>query len=167
MTEIFEKRVADDEFWMNQALQAAKEAERLDEVPIGACLVSKEGELLATAGNSTRADCDPTAHAEIIVLREAAKLIGNYRLLDTVLYTTIEPCVMCAGAIVQSRIKRLVFGAADERFGAVISKFQLCDNSSLNHQLEIVSGVLEHDCRKLMQDFFQRRRAEIKNGEVA
>lgn len=147
-----------DEFWMHLAIKAAIEAEKMDEVPIGACLINELGEVLAVAGNRTRTDCDPTAHAEIIVLRDGAKKIGNYRLTDTTLYTTIEPCVMCAGALIQARIKRLVFGAKDERFGAVESVFQLCDTSSLNHQMEITKGVLADECRMLMQDFFKRKR---------
>jgi tRNA(adenine34) deaminase len=147
-----------DEFWMRLAVNAAIEAEKMDEVPIGACLINEKDEILAMAGNRTRTDCDPTAHAEIIVLRQAAQKIGNYRLTQTTLYTTIEPCAMCAGALIQARVKRLVFGATDERFGAVESKFRLCDTSSLNHQLEITKGVLADECRKLMQDFFKRKR---------
>lgn len=147
-----------DEFWMHQAINAAIEAEKLDEVPIGACLINEQGEILAIAGNRTRTDCDPTAHAEILVLRDGAKKIGNYRLTETTLYTTIEPCAMCAGALIQARVKRLVFGAHDERFGAVESVFQLCDTSSLNHQMEITKGVLADECRMLMQNFFRQKR---------
>ena len=147
-----------DEVWMKTAIEAAENAGRTNEIPIGACLIDKNGELLACAGNRTITDSDPTAHAEILVLREAAAKIGNYRLTETILYTTIEPCVMCAGAIVNARIKRLVFGAHDERFGAVESVFRLCDTSSLNHRIEIVSGVLAEDCRRLMQDFFRHKR---------
>ncbi len=147
-----------DEFWMRQAIEAAIEARELNEVPIGACLINKNGELLAVAGNRTIIDSDPTAHAEILVLREAARKIGNYRLTETAVYTTIEPCAMCAGALVNARIERLIFGAHDERFGAVESVFQLCNASSLNHQIEITSGVLAEECRKLMQDFFRIRR---------
>lgn len=151
-----------DEFWMNKAIEAAIEAENFDEVPIGACLINEKNEILAIAGNRTRTDCDPTAHAEILVLREAAKKISNYRLTETTLYTTIEPCAMCAGALIQARVKRLVFGAHDERFGAVESVFRLCDNSSLNHQMEIVKGVLAEDCRKLIQDFFKQKRLKVE-----
>jgi tRNA(adenine34) deaminase len=151
-----------DEFWMREALEAAAEAGRLNEVPVGACLIDAGGNLLAIAGNRTITDSDPTAHAEILVLREAARKIANYRLTETMLYTTIEPCAMCAGALVNARIRRLVFGAHDERFGAVESIFRLCDASSLNHQIEITSGVLAEDCRRLMQDFFRsRRRAKV------
>ena len=147
-----------DEFWMRKAIEVAEVARDFDEIPIGACLIDKEGELLAVAGNRTITDSDPTAHAEILVLREAGAKIGNYRLTETVLYTTIEPCAMCAGALVNARVKRLVFGAHDERFGAVESVFRLCDTSSLNHQIEITSGVLADECRKLLQDFFRQKR---------
>jgi len=150
-----------DEFWMRRALQAAVEAQSFGEVPIGACLIDKRGELLAIAGNRTITNSDPTAHAEILVLREAAAKIRNYRLTETVLYTTIEPCAMCAGALVNARIKRLVFGATDERFGAVESVFRLCDTSSLNHRIEISSGVLVEDCRRLMQEFFRQKRNQL------
>jgi tRNA(adenine34) deaminase len=147
-----------DEKWMHVALARAREAAELGEVPIGACLVDAEGSLLASASNRTITDNDPTAHAEILVLRSAASDIGNYRLTDTTIYTTIEPCVMCAGALVNARVKRLAFGARDERFGAVESVFRLCDNESLNHRIEIVSGVLADECRALMQEFFRSRR---------
>jgi tRNA(adenine34) deaminase len=147
-----------DEFWMRLAINAALEAAKLDEIPIGACLIDEQGNVLAVTGNRTRTDCDPTAHAEILVLRQAAQEIGNYRLTETTLYTTIEPCPMCAGALIQARVKRLVFGAHDNRFGAVESVFQLCDSSFLNHQLEITKGVLADECRKLMQDFFRQKR---------
>ena len=159
---MFEEAIGNDELWMRRAIEAARQAEALDEVPIGACLVDNSGELLAIAGNRTRADCDPTAHAEIIVLRAAAKKIGNYRLTETSLYTTIEPCAMCAGALIQARVKRLVYGARDERFGAVETNFRICDNSYLNHRMEITDGVLAADCRQLMQDFFRRRREKPK-----
>lgn len=147
-----------DEFWMRKAIVAAEAARDSDEVPIGACLVDKHGELLAIAGNRTITDSDPTAHAEILVLRAAGEKIGNYRLTETTLYTTIEPCAMCAGAVVNARIERLIFGAHDIRFGAVESVFQICDHSSLNHQIEITKGVLAEECRALMQNFFRARR---------
>lgn len=147
---------------MRKALEAAAEAQNSDEIPIGACLINDQGELLAAAGNRTISDNDPTAHAEILVLREAARKIGNYRLTETTVYTTIEPCAMCAGALVNARIKRLVFGAKDERFGAVESVFNICNNSSLNHRMEIKSGVLAEECRALMQFFFREKRNSRK-----
>jgi tRNA(adenine34) deaminase len=150
-----------DDDWMSEALRAALEARERGEVPVGAIIVVG-GRILALAGNRTRTDCDPTAHAEIVALREAARAAGNYRLTDATLYSTIEPCAMCAGALVQARVRRLVYGARDERFGAVESQFQLCDSDSLNHRMEITSRVREEECRALMQEFFRARRNEIK-----
>jgi tRNA(adenine34) deaminase len=147
-----------DEKWMHIAIAAANDARALDEVPIGACLVNGEGELMASAFNRTIADCDPTAHAEILTLRAAAAKIGNYRLTGTTIYSTIEPCAMCAGALINARVERLVYGAADERFGAVETRFRLCDSEFLNHRLAITSGVLADECRTIMQDFFRERR---------
>lgn len=146
-----------DAYWMHQALAAAREAQQCDEVPVGTCIVSGD-ELLAQAGNRTRAWRDPTAHAEIIALREAAQKIDNYRLTDAVVYSTIEPCAMCAGALIQARVRRLVFGTRDERAGAVESRFRICDSEFLNHRIEISSGVLEEECRELIQQFFRARR---------
>ncbi|MDQ3133615.1 MAG: tRNA adenosine(34) deaminase TadA [Acidobacteriota bacterium] len=154
---------SDDEHWMRVALVAARAASELGEVPVGACVVSSDGTLLAVAGNRTRINCDPTAHAEIVALREAARQVGNYRLTETIVYSTIEPCAMCAGALVQARVKRLAYGAPDERAGAVASVFRVCDASSLNHCLELTPGVLEEECRNMMQAFFRaRRKARIK-----
>lgn len=151
---------------MRKAITEAKIAARLDEIPIGACLIDKDNNLLAVGGNRTIAENDPTAHAEILVLREAARKIGNYRLLDTTLYTTIEPCAMCAGALVNARVKRLVYGAADERFGAAETIFNICNNSSLNHRLEITSGILTDECRQLIQDFFRQKREKTNSSTV-
>jgi tRNA(adenine34) deaminase len=147
-----------DEEFMGIAIEAARDAGSAAEVPIGACIVSAEGTLIATASNRTITDNDPTAHAEILVLRQAASLSRNYRLTGASVYTTIEPCVMCAGALVNARIKRLVFGAHDERFGAVETLFRLCDDERLNHRIEIASGVRAEECRGLMQEFFRARR---------
>jgi tRNA(adenine34) deaminase len=155
-----------DEFWMRRALEAAVEARDSGEVPIGACLIDSAGAPLAISGNLTITNNDPTAHAEILVLREAAQKIGNYRLTETCLYTTIEPCAMCAGALVNARVKRLVYGATDERFGAVETIFRICDNSSLNHKIEIASGVLREECKQLMQDFFRQKRLD-KKGDLS
>jgi tRNA(adenine34) deaminase len=153
-----------DAHWMREALAAALEAQGRNEVPIGACVVTGEGRVLAIAGNRTRTDCDPTAHAEIIALREAAHNVGNYRLTDAVVYSTIEPCAMCAGALVQARVRRLVYGARDERFGAVETRFRICDSGSLNHRMEITAGVLEEECRQIVQDFFRERRMSKADG---
>ncbi|MBL8122808.1 MAG: nucleoside deaminase [Blastocatellia bacterium] len=144
---------------MRIAIAEADMARDLDEVPIGACIVDAEGNILAAASNRTITNNDPTAHAEILALRAAADKIGNYRLTGTTMYSTIEPCVMCAGALVNARVARLVFGAHDERFGGVETKFRLCDSPDLNHRIEIVSGTLANDCRELMQDFFKMKRS--------
>lgn len=144
---------------MRIAIAEADMARDLDEVPIGACIVDAEGNILAAASNRTITNNDPTAHAEILALRAAADKIGNYRLTGTTMYSTIEPCVMCAGALVNARVARLVFGAHDERFGGVETKFRLCDSPELNHRIEIVSGTLANGCRELMQDFFKMKRA--------
>jgi tRNA(adenine34) deaminase len=149
----------DDEHWMRQALAAAREAENRGEVPVGTCVVH-DGQLVAVSGNRTRTDCDPTAHAEIVALRETARKLGNYRLTAVDVYSTIEPCAMCAGALIQARIRRLIYGARDERAGAVQSRFQICDTDFLNHRIEVREGVLEDECRALVQDFFRRRRTE-------
>ncbi|HST51978.1 MAG TPA: tRNA adenosine(34) deaminase TadA [Pyrinomonadaceae bacterium] len=154
----FESAQARDERWMCEAIGAARDAAGRGEVPVGACVVDPGGRLLAVSGNRTRTDCDPTAHAEILALREAARRLGNYRLTDAVLYSTIEPCAMCAGALVQARVRRLVYGARDEKAGAVESVFRVCDASFLNHRMELTQGVLEDDCRALMQEFFRERR---------
>jgi tRNA(adenine34) deaminase len=139
------------------ALDLAREAERLGEVPAGAVVVS-QNRVIGRGRNSPISSCDPTAHAEILALREAGAAVGNYRLEDATLYVTLEPCVMCAGALVAARISRLVFGARDLRFGGVRSKFRLADSEMLNHRVEIVEGVLGAECAELMQKFFSARR---------
>src|ERR1051325_10510570 len=146
-----------DARWMRQALLAARDAQQRGEVPVGTCIVSGDA-LIAVAGNRTRTDNDPTAHAEIVALRAAAKEVGNYRLADATVYSTIEPCVMCAGALIQARVRRLVYGAHDERAGAVASRFAVCDTDFLNHRIEVTTGVLEEECRAIMQEFFRARR---------
>lgn len=147
----------DDAYWMRQAIAAARDAQERGEIPVGTCIV-KGDIVLANAGNRTRTDLDPTAHAEIVALREAAQRLGNYRLTGAVVYSTIEPCAMCAGALIQARVKRLVYGAPDERAGAVKSRFGICDTEFLNHRIEVTTGVLEDECRELMQHFFRARR---------
>ena len=152
------------ERWMSEAIRAAREAEVAGEVPIGACIIIG-GELHTVAGNRTRTDCDPTAHAEVVALREAARKFGNYRLANAVVYSTIEPCAMCAGALIQARVPLLVYGAPDERAGAVDSHFQICDSDHLNHRVEVIRGVLEAECRALMQGFFKDRRQKSEVGD--
>ncbi|HSE33701.1 MAG TPA: tRNA adenosine(34) deaminase TadA [Pyrinomonadaceae bacterium] len=149
------------EHWMRQALDAARDARSRGEVPVGTCIVNG-GDLLAIAGNRTRTDCDPTAHAEMVALRSASKTVGNYRLTGVDVYSTIEPCAMCAGALIQARVGRLIYGARDERAGAVDSRFRICDTDFLNHRIEVVQGVLETECRELMQEFFRERRGSLK-----
>ena len=142
---------------MQEALAEARSAAAAGEVPIGAVLVH-EGQVLARSGNRTIRDNDPTAHGEIIVLREAARRIGNYRLAGATLYVTIEPCSMCAGAVIQARVPRLVYGADDSKGGAVRTCFQILSNPRLNHQVEVTSGVLAADCAAVIQSFFSERR---------
>ncbi|MGB7200726.1 MAG: tRNA adenosine(34) deaminase TadA [Pyrinomonadaceae bacterium] len=151
-----------DEDWMRHAIQLARDAGGKGEVPVGAVIVDEKSSILAAASNLTIKNVDPTAHAEILALRIAATRVGNYRLNGATVYTTIEPCAMCAGALVHARIARLVYGAADERFGAVKTHFRICDSPELNHRIEITSGVLANECRALMQDFFKARRAETR-----
>lgn len=147
-----------DEDWMWRAIGLAREAEKKGEVPVGAVIIDEKGAILAAASNLTIKNIDPTAHAEIVALRIAATRVGNYRLNGATVYTTIEPCAMCAGALVNARVARLVYGAADERFGAVETHFRICDSPELNHRIQITSGVLADKCRALMQDFFKARR---------
>jgi len=143
--------------FMQSAIEEARSAAAADEVPIGA-LVVHNGKILARSSNRTIRDCDPTAHAEIIVIREAARLLRNYRLAGTTLYVTIEPCSMCAGALIQARIPRLVYGADDPKGGAVRSCFEILNNAALNHQVEVTFGVLASDCASILQSFFAARR---------
>ena len=157
LSESADARTQAHERWMREALRVARDAQSRDEVPIGAGIVIGE-EMIAVSGNRTRTDCDPTAHAEIVALREAAKKIGNYRLSDAIVYSTIEPCAMCAGALIQARVGLLVYGAQDERAGAVHTHFQICSSDQLNHRVEVIKGVLEPECRELMQEFFKARR---------
>ena len=146
-----------DEAFMQQALAQARAAEAAGEVPIGAVVV-RHGEVIARGMNRTIADCDPTAHAEIVALRAAARAVGNYRLTGTTIYVTLEPCAMCAGAIVQARVDRLVYGAEDSKAGAVRTLFHLADHPQLNHRAEVCGGVLAEECASLLQAFFADRR---------
>lgn len=142
---------------MREALALAREAEEAEEVPVGAVVVH-DGRVVGRGANRQIRDADPTAHAEIVALRHAAREIGDHRLRDATVYSTLEPCAMCAGALVTARIARLVFGSRDLRFGAVRSKFRLADSELLNHRLEIEEGVLAGECLDLLQSFFARRR---------
>ena len=146
-----------DAEFMRAALAEASDAAERGEVPIGAIL-TLDNRIIARAGNRTIADCDPTAHAEIVALRAAAKIIGNYRLLGTTLYVTIEPCAMCCGAMIQARIARLVYGADDAKAGAVRSCFSVLDHPQLNHRVAVTSGVLAEDSAAILKTFFSARR---------
>lgn len=148
---------SEDEKWMREALVLARMAEAAGEVPVGAVLV-KDGNLVGSGWNQPIGAHDPTAHAEVLALRAAAKLAGNYRLTGTTLYVTLEPCAMCAGALVHARVARLVYGAADPKAGAAGSVFNLAQADKLNHRLEVVGGVMAGECRDLLKDFFSRRR---------
>ena len=143
--------------YMHLAIAQAQSAALRGEVPVGA-LVVLEDRILAAAGNRTITDCDPTAHAEIVALREAAQKTGNHRLLGATIYVTVEPCAMCAGALVQARIARLVYGADEPKGGAIRTCMQVLDAPSLNHRVEIVSGVLADESVQLLQSFFSARR---------
>ena len=143
--------------FMQQALEQARASATAGEVPVGAILVH-EGKVVARSGNRTICDCDPTAHAEIVVLREASRALGNYRLAGTALYVTVEPCSMCAGAIIQARVPRLVYGCDDPKGGAVRSCFQMLTHPRLNHQVEVTSGTLASECVAILQSFFAARR---------
>jgi tRNA(adenine34) deaminase len=146
-----------DAEFMRAALNEARDAAERGEVPIGAVL-TLDNRVIARAGNRTIADCDPTAHAEIVALRAAAKIIENYRLLGTTLYVTIEPCAMCCGAMIQARIARLVYGADDAKAGAVRSCFSVLDHPQLNHRVAVTSGVLAEDSAAMLRTFFSARR---------
>jgi tRNA(adenine34) deaminase len=143
--------------FMQEALEEARGAATAGEVPVGAVLVC-DGKIVARSGNRTIRDVDPTAHAEMVVLREAARIMGNYRLAGTVLYVTIEPCSMCAGAMVQARVPRLVYGADDPKGGAVRSCFEIPSNARLNHQVEVTAGVLAEEASGILKAFFAARR---------
>jgi len=146
-----------DEYWMQRALMLAQYAANAGEVPIGAVLIRND-EVLAEGHNSPISTQDPTAHAEIVVLRKGAEIINNYRLLDTTLYVTLEPCMMCAGAMVHARIKRLVYGANDPKAGAIMTMLQALDQPFLNHHVEHAGGLLVQQCGALLSRFFQERR---------
>ena len=150
--------MTDDTFWMSAALNEAARAEAGGEVPIGAVVV-QNGMLIGRGHNAPITLNDPTAHAEIQALRDAARHVGNYRLPDTTLYVTVEPCLMCMGALLLARVKRLVFGCYDPKAGAAGSLYDVSNDSRLNHRIEVTAGVCEEECRVLLQGFFQRKRS--------
>ncbi len=146
-----------DESWMRYAIRLAQRAESIGEVPVGALIIKNE-KMIAEGWNQVIQACDPSAHAEIIAIRHAGKIIDNYRLIDTTLYITLEPCVMCMGAISQARINRLVFGAFDNKRGAVCNALNLTNAPFLNHHVAWQGGILEESCSQLLKDFFIARR---------
>ncbi len=146
-----------DEYWMQHALDCAQEALQQDEVPVGAVLV-RDDQLIARGWNQPITTCDPTAHAEIVALRHAAKALDNYRLPNTTLYVTLEPCLMCLGAIIHARVARVVFGAKDPKSGAMLSAFQVDSMSSLNHRIIYTDSVLYVQCGELLTRFFRAKR---------
>jgi tRNA(adenine34) deaminase len=145
------------DLFMREALGLARQAEAAGEVPVGAVVVVA-GQVVGRGANAPISTNDPTAHAEMLALRQAAQALGNYRLEEATMYATLEPCVMCAGALVAARVKTLAFGARDLRFGGVRSKFRVADSEILNHRVEIVEGVLAAECVELLQQFFGARR---------
>ena len=149
---------AADEQFMQRALAQAALAERIDEVPVGAVLVSAAGEVLAECHNQTISQSDPCAHAEILALREAGQKLGNYRLLNTTMYVSLEPCAMCAMALVHARVKRLVFAASDPKTGACGSVFNLIADSRHNHRVEVQSGLLQQEASVALSSFFKAKR---------
>ncbi|MEC9170936.1 MAG: tRNA adenosine(34) deaminase TadA [Pseudomonadota bacterium] len=168
LTEIAMEDIATEEdiMWMRHALTLADKAESIGEVPVGACVVLN-GELIGEGFNTPITDNDPSAHAELRAVKEAAAAVQNYRLIDAALYVTLEPCSMCAGMLVHARVKRVVFGAKDAKTGAAGSVMNLLQHPALNHQLEVVSGVLADECANKLSDFFRKRRKEIKAAKKA
>jgi tRNA(adenine34) deaminase len=146
------------ETWMQWAIAEAKKAGQKQEIPVGAVLLSENRQVLALSHNLVITQTDPCAHAEMIALKTGALKVQNYRLLNTTLYVTVEPCVMCMGAIIHARVKRVVFGTRDEKWGAAGSLYNFSTDARFNHQPEIIKGVMEQECRELIQQFFQARR---------
>ncbi|MEQ4923244.1 tRNA adenosine(34) deaminase TadA [Proteus hauseri] len=155
------KEIKDDIYWMNKAIEQAQKAQEIGEIPVGAVLVV-DNKIIAKGWNRSIVDNDPTAHAEIMALRKGGKHLENYRLLDATLYITLEPCVMCAGAIIHSRVKRVVYGASDLKTGAAGSFIDILQHPGMNHKVEITSGVLAEQCSQQLSQFFKMRRAQNK-----
>lgn len=154
-----------DQFWMMRALELAQKAEQEGEVPVGAVLVI-EDQIIGEGYNKPIVQCDPTAHAEILAMREAAEKIQNYRLLNSTLYVTLEPCAMCTGAMIHARIQRLVFGAHDPRAGAIDSIFQIANEERLNHRFSWEGGVRGEQCGQLLKDFFREKRLKSRSRQL-
>lgn len=150
-----------DEYWMKQALELALKAQEIGEIPVGALLV-KDEKLIASGWNRSIIDHNPTAHAEIIALQQAGQVLSNYRLLDTTLYVTLEPCIMCAGAMIHSRIGRVVYGAKDFKTGACGSYMNIMEQAGLNHYMNVTGGILAEQCSSMLSAFFKMRREQKK-----
>lgn len=150
-----------DEFWMQKALKLAQRASQRGEVPVGAVIVRND-QLISFASNRREQLQSPLGHAELIAVQKASEVLNSWRLLDCTLYVTLEPCVMCAGALVQSRVAKIIYGTRDPKGGAVDSLFHIGQDPRLNHQIEIQQGVLESECSQILKDFFKQRRAEKK-----
>ncbi len=150
----------DDLYYMGLAIKEAIKAREIDEVPVGAVLVDGEGLVIGSGYNKPIISNDPTSHAEINAIRQATLAINNYRLINTTLFVTIEPCIMCMGAIIHTRIKRVVFGAPDAKWGAAVSLYSMAEDNRLNHQPEILPGVFEEKTKKLIKDFFKNKRSK-------
>ena len=149
-----------DEYYMNFAIKEALKAAIIDEVPVGAVIVDKNNDIIGKGFNRPISSNDPTSHAEINAIRMASTALNNYRLIDTTLYVTIEPCIMCMGAIIHARIKKIVFGTTDPKWGAARSLYQMADDKRLNHHPEIISGIYEDKTRQILKDFFINKRSK-------
>lgn len=154
-----------DEIWMRRALELAKHAESLGEIPVGAVIVDEHNQIIGEGYNQSIINHNPTAHAEIIAIEQAGQYKKNYRLVNTTLYVTLEPCIMCAGAIIHSRIKRVVYGASDFKTGAAGSYIDILSRTGINHYAQIISGVLADECSSMLSAFFQKRRQQKKQNK--
>jgi tRNA(adenine34) deaminase len=158
--------IANDERWMREALREAEKARRADEVPVG-CVIVHQGRAVGRAHNQRETLRDPTAHAEMIAITQAAEALASWRLEGCTLYVTLEPCAMCAGAMVLGRVERLVYGAADPKAGAVASVFRLLDEPRLNHRVQVTGGVLADECGAILTDFFRGKRGRADDADAA
>ena len=154
-----------DEVWMQHALMLAKKAEEIGEIPVGAVIVDENNNIIGEGFNQSIIKHNPTAHAEIMAIEQAGQFLHNYRLVNTTLYVTLEPCIMCAGAIIHSRIKRVVYGASDYKTGAAGSYINILSRTGINHFAQITSGVLASECSSMLSNFFKKRRLEIKQNK--
>ncbi|MWP49563.1 MULTISPECIES: tRNA adenosine(34) deaminase TadA [unclassified Gilliamella] len=154
-----------DKIWMRHALMLAKHAESLGEIPVGAVIVDENNQIVGEGFNQSIIKHNPTAHAEMIAIEQAGKNLNNYRIINTTLYVTLEPCIMCAGAIIHSRIKRVVYGASDYKTGAAGSFINILAQQGINHYAEVTGGVLANECSAILSEFFKKRRLQKKNNK--